>query len=105
MNYLKENWQVESLESVNKRATNGRFLFTPSHYVTSPNIVVAAIGKGQDIDEANARLIAAAPEMYEALKGLCHAYNVDEYSLILSQDPEYWQKVFRALAKAEGEGK
>jgi len=51
---------------------------------------------------ANAYLISAAPEMYEALKGLCHAYNVDEYSIIPSQDPEYWRRVFRALAKAEG---
>ena len=101
MNYLKENWQVESLESVNKRATNGRFLFTPSHYVTSPNIVVAAIGKGQDIDEANARLIAAAPEMYEALKAfedfLCTNYPAN---IRLRQIAEY--KMELALAKAEG---
>ena len=101
MNYLKENWQVESLESVNKRATNGRFLFTPSHYVTSPNIVVAAIGKGQDIDEANARLISAAPEMYEALQQSLIALNDHP-------DLHYGVKqiIQKALAKAEGkEGK
>ena len=98
MNYLKENWQVESLESVNKRATNGRFLFTPSHYVTSPNIVVAAIGKGQDIDEANARLISAAPEMYEALKDLQKAIENGKERIGAGR----WFNLDKALAKAEG---
>jgi len=103
MNYLKENWQVESLESVNKRATNGRFLFTPSHYVTSPNIVVAAIGKGQDIDEANARLISAAPEMYEALKTVREQVANFLYPKVkLLSSKELIVLMDKALAKAEG---
>src|SRR4051812_37585185 len=41
--------------------------------------------------EANARLIAAAPELYEALK-----------ALIVLSDSAAWDKAFAALAKAEG---
>lgn len=50
------------------------------------------------------KLFVAAPDMHEALKGLVKAYHIDEYSLIVNQDPEYWQRVFKALARADGKG-
>lgn len=46
----------------------------------------------------------AAQEMYDALKGLCLAYHIDEHSIILNQDPEYWQRALKALTKAKGRG-
>lgn len=52
--------------------------------------------------EANAHLISAAPDMYEALRGLMTAYNIDRESIIVNLDPEYWQRALEAMAKAEG---
>ena len=48
---------------------------------------------------------ASAPALYEALKGLAIAYNIDKESVIVNQDPTYWQNAFKALAKAEGYSK
>jgi len=98
MNYTKGEWSISYGGEVEGRE---RYAVTTN----TTEICQLRAKKDPKEIEANAYLISAAPDMYEALKGLCHAYNVDEYSLILSQDPEYWQKVFRALAKAEGEGK
>ncbi len=49
--------------------------------------------------EANARLIAAAPELYEALENLRKLYDTDEGCRSM---PEY-QAAIAALAKARGE--
>jgi hypothetical protein len=46
----------------------------------------------------NARLIAAAPELYEALERVCDTYGFDA-----STDSSIWQEAFAALAKARGE--
>jgi transposase-like protein len=55
----------------------------------------------EDIDaEANAHLIAAAPDMYEALKTLCLAY--DEGRLLCPQNPYLGGIMRQAIAKAEG---
>ena len=48
---------------------------------------------------ANAHLIAAAPEMLRALKGLVIAYGVDKESVV---DPDYWDRALTAISKAEG---
>ena len=47
---------------------------------------------------ANARLISAAPELYEALQLLCYKTGFDP-----SIDGAVWQKAKSALAKARGE--
>ena len=40
-------------------------------------------------------------DLYEALKGLTLAYNIDEHSIIVNQDPHYWSQALKALAKVE----
>lgn len=47
---------------------------------------------------ANLRLIAAAPDMFEALERVCDAYGFDP-----SIDSSIWQDAFAALARARGE--
>ena len=76
-------------------------------------------GKHLDISKeeqlANAHLISAAPDMYEALKELINTYvmNKDsngifphpkEFIACITPEgrPEYWDKAIKALAKAEG---
>lgn len=60
---------------------------------------VNALGKKTKTSEAqaNARLIAAAPELLEALKGL-----MMEVSPVISADFEPFALAFKAIAKAEG---
>ena len=55
---------------------------------------IARMGKGwnEEEDEANARLIAAAPEMLEALRNLTHPMASDEDL----------QQALAVIAKAEG---
>jgi hypothetical protein len=60
-------------------------------------------GIGRDELIANARLIAAAPDMLEALKGLLA--DIQDYQRInnLGGDDNHWQAMARAaIAKAEG---
>jgi hypothetical protein len=49
------------------------------------------------LNEANAHLIAAAPEMYEALKAI-----MDCIPSIAQNNLPIWQRANAALAKAEG---
>jgi len=53
-------------------------------------------GNTTDAKEANARLIAAAPEMLEALKAVTDS-NINRPDLV-----PMWKKVYDAIAKAEG---
>jgi len=53
--------------------------------------------------EANARLIAAAPEMYEALKYALRCFDRESYDLMKSLDPVQAIALAKhAIAKAEG---
>ena len=61
--------------------------------------------------ETNAHLIAAAPDMYEALKALTKHYIANqgisgEFIVCITPEgiPEYWENAKQALAKAEGKG-
>lgn len=65
------------------------------------NLAVAAVVtnlRSPDEVAANAHLIAAAPDLYEALNvlvlALCHEHN---------KNIPYWQEAVSALAKARGE--
>ena len=81
----------------------GDFVFSGE----KPPRLIASIGTmnfGRKERLANAHLIAAAPDLYEALKGLAIAYNVDGEGVIVNQDPHYWQQALKAIAKAEGKG-
>jgi hypothetical protein len=51
--------------------------------------------------EANAHLIAAAPEMYEALKEANEALHRSDV-MNLALDPIYRTRIMKAIAKAEG---
>lgn len=89
--------------------TPGPWLF--SSY-KSGNSVIVIDGKEFDVAtvnypnrDANAHLIAAAPELYEALDGLLA--DITEYQEInfLGGENNHWQVRARAaLAKARGEG-
>lgn len=52
------------------------------------------MARGREEAEANARLIAAAPEMLEALEGIL---------AITDRDHAAWNKARAAIAKAKGE--
>jgi len=53
----------------------------------------------EDEDRANAALIAAAPDLYEALEDVLAA----DWQDIASPDSDIWKQVNAALAKARGE--
>ena len=90
--------------------------FTPGPWLFSSyrsgNSVIVIDGKEFDVAtvnypnrDANAHLIAAAPELYEALDGLLA--DITEYQEInnLGGQNNHWQvKAKAALAKARGEG-
>ena len=62
--------------------------------VASPVCIVSPIAELDDTDIQNARLIAAAPEMLEALRNLTHPMASDEDL----------QHALAVIAKAEGRG-
>lgn len=69
----------------------------------SPRHVIAQIAHGNGQEEANARLIAAAPEMYELLdriKGMLEFCKLEN-----SIDAETEHEIDRLLKKARGEQK
>ena len=84
MDYTKGEWEIEKKEH--------GFLG-----VTTTETGICS----QIATEANAHLIAAAPDMYEALRELAKAYDV-ELPLTDCDHPRYWVKAIQALAKAEG---
>ena len=94
MNYTKGEW--EASKTLN-------FTGTLVSYITCGNKTIAQtrLSDNEDTKEenqANAQLIASAPDMYEALlvaKGNMEALHVDP------QDPMYLE-IKKALAKAEG---
>jgi hypothetical protein len=63
-----------------------------------PSLAIADVYGTHDEDLANARLIAAAPELYEAVK---QALRTFEAFRIKEHDPRYMM-LMQALLKAEG---
>lgn len=64
-------------------------------------VTVYGGGVGLEFQEANARLIAAAPEMYEALK-LALEYWEHRQQRYKNRSPVWVQNARAALAKSEG---
>ena len=63
---------------------------------------IATVKDYHDDYEANAHLIAAAPELYEAVEWLEVYAKVQIERFPMSQDSEGWNKVLSSLAKARG---
>ena len=79
-------WEIEKRKTV------------PAYLVKSPLCTVAEIFTNSWMTESNARLIAAAPEMYELLRTAMPS----QYSCAI--DAEKWRQQRRALlARIDGE--
>lgn len=65
------------------------------NYVASPEALCEHRKNGTDPAEADARLIAAAPDMLEALKNLVNSFEKH-------RPKEYWDAARAAIARAEG---
>lgn len=79
---------------------------TPFIYVNASRLPICQIytstAHGQSMGEqfANAHLIAAAPELLEALREIFHDV---KQGAIPNDDDEWWKKASTAIAKATGE--
>lgn len=88
MNYTKGEWKINKTEWIIGDA-----------YTVKSGLTLVALVPGIDTlpeAEANAHLIAAAPEMYEALKAVYEDENFGKLS------PKTKAITFNALSKAEG---
>lgn len=87
--------------------TPGPWKCVDPHVIRGPkNVVVAKTldsKEGYEIKQANAHLIAAAPAMYEALKGMMSMYDsVNKAYKHVGSCPCHYCKAKQALAQAEG---
>jgi len=83
--------------------TPGPWEVTPRGNVATQSAVIAKLPTGQPSREANARLIAAAPELLEALKRLLSAGMGRRLNVV--ECGEEIDRAKAAIAKAEGGGK
>ena len=87
--------------------TSGEWFFNKSHRIVETDIgeLIARIyeptGKGflelEGCNKANANLIAAAPDMYEALAAICESKKAAP-----AIPSGIWKSAMQALGKAEG---
>lgn len=101
-----ENWSTRT----NNEPCKGWFVEAESAYDRDTYGAIANLPDGRENTEANARLIAAAPELLEACKALMqldppcpfhppHGEHIDaRYAEWFSM----WEKVVIAISKAEG---
>ncbi len=103
--FIKQSEEIRSpYSSTNVSSTRITILDEPGGQYQSRH-VIAQVAKGNGRGEANAALIAAAPEMYYALKHYFDLIQRADYGDIVAE-----QKIFEdicyiegALHKAEGE--
>ncbi len=103
MEYTKGS-KPELSEAILSEIIFNRFRFNQNDIETFPDKVMALTDSGA------AKLVdilpfkyKAAPDMYEALKALIEAYNIEtEDADEIRYLPEYWQKAVVALNKVEG---
>lgn len=91
--YTKEEWYSRRKNSSDPDGWDWEIV----SYIEEGLPIVIASG----LNEANAHLIVAAPDMYEALKALLKPYAIPN-DATYPQYPEYWCNTLKALAKAEG---
>lgn len=96
--FIKQSEEIRSSYSPNVSSTRITILDEPGGQYQSRH-VIAQVAKGNGRGEANAALIAAAPEMYEQLKRNC--------DLCMLKHPECeWCEICdtgKVLKKARGE--
>lgn len=92
--YTKGEWKASYHYPYNVYATDGQRppTVTPIATMTAPDQVER---------EANAHLIASAPKLYEALKGLAVEYQGTDDAEYGSAYYHQWQQATKALAEAE----
>jgi len=89
MEYTKGKWTILENEDLVCIEPNGHI----EH--------IATLARFDLRNYADVHLLVSASGFYEALKGLALAYGIDEHSIIVNQDPLYWQRALEALAEAE----
>ena len=75
--------------------------YTPDYSDVATLIAETVSDERVQIQEANARLIAAAPELLEALKALTHS--LDQSDLLHDDQRAAFKTSIQAIAKATGE--
>ena len=95
MEYTKGEWKAKKTTVVipSKHDSN-----MTDFVVAQTDIYCSVEGKEA---EANARLISAAPDMYEALRALSFQF-ASAVEKPYSKDKEIYEQAQKALAKAEG---
>jgi hypothetical protein len=95
MTHTPGPWTTEQPSGLTNPEPNWLPIYAPKWWHLA-KVVVELDGERSEEGEANARLIAAAPELLEACKAIADHYDEDE---ILSGD---LNKLRAAIAKAEG---
>jgi len=94
MEYTKGNWEIERIGNEGKWAIHTGDFTTPFAH-TFPNRYRSPLVSAEEA-EANARLIASSPRMYETLR------NVHESASFIRLPSLLREMVSKAIAKAEG---
>lgn len=80
-------------------------IITVNSKTDEPNGLIAKVNKGawcnKEIDTANARLIAASPDLLEACKAVLHCNNYSQSGPISAEFSDVLNMVEKAIAKAE----
>lgn len=90
MNYTKREWKVITYGESTLRLTG-------KYYIGTKDYVLAEVDS-----EANAHLIAASPDMYEALKALQEHMTMGKSELGRPYLADVGRMARKALARAEG---
>lgn len=114
MSYTKGKWKILA----DGLTIKSELKHQPHYDVEPPQTLIAKcfqnghLGRNErptEEDKANARLIAAAPLLYEACKILCNKYvknlgTTSEFVSCITPKgiPDYWRKAEAALAAADG---
>ena len=102
--FIKASEEIRSPYSVNVSSTRITILDAPGGQYQSRH-VIAQVAKGNGRGEANAALIAAAPEMYYALKHYFDLIQRADYGDIVAEQKIFEDIVYieEVLMKARGE--
>ncbi len=110
MKHTPGPWNLEYPESLNPLDASRIEVYTTDESLGGDVVIVADVNKCINAGQANAQLIAAAPEMYEALRWLLHlcsgiSKGGDETPVTNHEWVAAWSEAIKAINKAEGEVK